>query len=152
MTLCDYEACWICANVLIFGGGHPDFLRTHRIRTLAQEVIRRVFLAEAVGDFTDPFVHVPENRLVQRKTFLLCSLHWPIDPNERTAAAAYTNTARYVTRPIAPLLAGLALRSALGAPFVIAGALKSAYDVGLYTLFRNVDVENERPAQSATAG
>jgi hypothetical protein len=37
-------------------------------------------------------------------------------------------------------------------PFVIAGALKSAYDVGLYTLFRNVDVENERPAQSATAG
>jgi predicted MFS family arabinose efflux permease len=75
-----------------------------------------------------------------------------VDPSERTAAAAYTNTARYVTRPIAPLLAGLALRSALGAPFVIAGALKSAYDVGLYALFRNVDVENERPPQSATAG
>jgi predicted MFS family arabinose efflux permease len=61
-----------------------------------------------------------------------------VDPSERTAAAAYTNTARYVTRPIAPLLAGVALRGALGAPFVIAGALKSVYDVGLYALFRNV--------------
>ena len=28
-----------------------------------------------------------------------------VDPSERTAAAAYTNTARYTTRPIAPLLA-----------------------------------------------
>jgi hypothetical protein len=25
-----------------------------------------------------------------------------VDPSERTAAAAYTNTARYLTRPIAP--------------------------------------------------
>src|SRR5206468_8517595 len=31
-----------------------------------------------------------------------------VDPSERTAAAAYTNTARYLTRPIAPLLAGAA--------------------------------------------
>ena len=59
-----------------------------------------------------------------------------VDPSERTAAAAYTNTARYVTRPIAPLLAGVALRSSLGAPFIIAGALKSVYDVCLYALFR----------------
>jgi MFS family permease len=29
-----------------------------------------------------------------------------VDPSERTAAAAYTNTARYVTRPVAPLIAG----------------------------------------------
>jgi MFS family permease len=59
-----------------------------------------------------------------------------VDPSERTAAAAYTNVARYVTRPVAPLLAGAALRSGLGAPFLIAGAVKSAYDVALYTLFR----------------
>jgi predicted MFS family arabinose efflux permease len=65
-----------------------------------------------------------------------------VDPSERTAAAAYTNTARYVTRPIAPLIAGATLRGALGAPFFIAGALKSVYDVGLYTLFRNVDLED----------
>ena len=40
-----------------------------------------------------------------------------------------------------------AIRGALGAPFVIAGALKSVYDLGLYVLFRNVDVATERPAR-----
>jgi predicted MFS family arabinose efflux permease len=64
-----------------------------------------------------------------------------VDPSERTAAAAYTNTARYLTRPIAPLAAAAALRVALGAPFLVAGVLKSVYDVGLYVLFRDVDVE-----------
>src|SRR6266536_3150615 len=58
-----------------------------------------------------------------------------VDPSERTAAAAHTNAARYATRPLAPLLAGLALRGALGTPFLIAGALKSVYDLGLYSLF-----------------
>ncbi len=71
-----------------------------------------------------------------------------VDPSERTAAAAYTNTARYVTRPIAPLIAGATLRGALGAPFFIAGALKSFYDAGLYVLFRNVNVEGERSSQT----
>jgi len=61
-----------------------------------------------------------------------------VEPDERTAAAAYTNTARYVVRPVAPLLAGPLLQIALGAPFLVAGALKSAYDVGLYVLFRRV--------------
>jgi len=75
-----------------------------------------------------------------------------VDPSERTAAAAYTNTARYVTRPIAPLVAGASLRGALGAPFFIAGALKSVYDLGLYVLFRNVKVEGERRRKPATAG
>ncbi len=64
-----------------------------------------------------------------------------VDPSERTAAAAYTNTARYVTRPVAPLLGGAALTVALGAPFVIAGVLKSVYDVGLYVMFRRVKVD-----------
>src|SRR5207248_2192372 len=49
-----------------------------------------------------------------------------VDPDERTAAAAYTNSARYAARPIAPILAGaLVQASTLAAPFVIAGALKS---------------------------
>jgi MFS family permease len=61
-----------------------------------------------------------------------------VDPDERTAAAAYTNTARYVVRPLGPLVAGPILTVSLGAPFVIAGALKSLYDLGLYSLFRNV--------------
>jgi MFS family permease len=59
-----------------------------------------------------------------------------VDPEERTAAAAYTNTARYVTRPLGPLAAAPILQVSLAAPFVIAGALKSAYDVSLYALFR----------------
>ena len=63
-----------------------------------------------------------------------------VDPSERIAAAAYTNTARYVTRPVAPLAAAAALRVALGAPFFVAGALKCAYDVGLYVSFRRVDL------------
>jgi MFS family permease len=61
-----------------------------------------------------------------------------VEPSERTAAAAYTNTARYATRPLAPLLAGVAVRGGLGVPFVVAGALKSVYDVGLYVMFRSI--------------
>ena len=61
-----------------------------------------------------------------------------VDPDERTAAAAYSNTARYIVRPLGPLLAGPIIAVSLGAPFVIAGALKSVYDVGLYALFRHV--------------
>jgi predicted MFS family arabinose efflux permease len=75
-----------------------------------------------------------------------------VDPSERTAAAAYTNTARYLTRPIAPLIAGATLRGALGAPFFVAGALKSVYDLGLYALFRDVRVEGEQPRRPAPAG
>ena len=59
-----------------------------------------------------------------------------VDPSELTAAAAYTNAARYVTRPVAPILAGALLRSSLGAPFAVAGVLKSIYDVALYRIFR----------------
>jgi MFS family permease len=69
-----------------------------------------------------------------------------VDRNERTAAAAYTNSARTLTRPIAPLLAGMALRIGIGAPFLIAGALKSTYDIWLWALFRNVPLEPERAA------
>src|SRR5439155_5550498 len=69
-----------------------------------------------------------------------------VEPSERTAAAAYTNTARYLTRPIAPLLAGAALRAGLGAPFLIAGALKSLYDLGLYATFRRLEIDSGREA------
>ena len=74
-----------------------------------------------------------------------------VDPTERTAAAAYTNTARYLTRPFAPLAAAATLRVALGAPFLVAGAVKSAYDLGLYLLFRGVRVEGEALDAPATA-
>jgi MFS family permease len=63
-----------------------------------------------------------------------------VDPDERTAAAGVTNGARYVTRPVGPLLSGPLLGLWLGAPFVVAGALKSIYDVSLYRLFRTVEL------------
>jgi predicted MFS family arabinose efflux permease len=62
-----------------------------------------------------------------------------VDPDERTAASAYTNTARYVTRPVGPLLAGPLAAVALGLPFVIGGAIKSVYDLGLFALFRRME-------------
>jgi predicted MFS family arabinose efflux permease len=71
-----------------------------------------------------------------------------VDPDERTAAASYTNTARYVVRPVGPLISGPILAVSLSAPFVIAGVLKSVYDAGLYALFRKVELPNgERPTR-----
>jgi MFS family permease len=66
-----------------------------------------------------------------------------VEPGERTAAAAYTNTARYLTRPIGPALAGATSSIALGAPFVIAGAIKTIYDVVLWRWFSTVALPDE---------
>jgi MFS family permease len=65
-----------------------------------------------------------------------------VRPEERTAAAAYTNTARYATRPIAPLLAGVSQQTFLGLPFVIGGGLKIAYDIVLWLWFRRIAPED----------
>jgi predicted MFS family arabinose efflux permease len=70
-----------------------------------------------------------------------------VDRGERTAAAAYTNTARYVVRPIGPALGGWLMQAvARGAPFVAAGALKILYDVALLATFRRVRLEDEAQA------
>jgi MFS family permease len=61
-----------------------------------------------------------------------------VDPDERVAAAAFTNTARYVSRPIGPAVAGALMRTAAGAPFFIAGGLKIVYDLLIYAAFRRV--------------
>ena len=67
-----------------------------------------------------------------------------VDVDERTAAAAYTNSARYAARPVAPILAGaLVQASTLAAPFVIAGTLKSVYDLAFYRMFRRVPVDGD---------
>jgi predicted MFS family arabinose efflux permease len=65
-----------------------------------------------------------------------------VGPTERVAAAAVTSTARVVARPLAPLAVLPLLGGALGAPFVIAGALKCVYDLGLYALFRRVELRS----------
>ncbi len=61
-----------------------------------------------------------------------------VGADERTAAAAYTNTARTLARPVGPALAGAAQSVALGLPFLIAGSIKSAYDLILWRWFRSV--------------
>ncbi|MGE5225349.1 MAG: MFS transporter [Planctomycetaceae bacterium] len=63
-----------------------------------------------------------------------------VDPKERTAAAAATNTARYVSRPVGPLVGGLLQHVAVAAPFVAAGAIKSVYDLALWRVFRRVEL------------
>jgi MFS family permease len=62
-----------------------------------------------------------------------------VEPDERVAAAAFTNTARYVVRPVGPALSGALMQSvALGAPFVVAGSLKIVYDAAIFATFRRV--------------
>ncbi|MGQ0668705.1 MAG: MFS transporter [Actinomycetota bacterium] len=73
-----------------------------------------------------------------------------VDPKERTAAAAFTNTARYVVRPAGPLGAGLLMQHvAIGGPFVVAGGLKILYDLLLYATFRRVELPEDatRPSE-----
>lgn len=71
-----------------------------------------------------------------------------VAPEERTAAAAYTNSARYAVRPLAPLVTGGLLGVAfVGAPFVLAGALKSAYDAAFYLLFRRVPLASSASSE-----
>lgn len=79
-----------------------------------------------------------------------------VTAEERTAAAGYTNTARYVVRPLGPILAGVGQSLFMGLPFVTAGAVKSIYDLVLWRWFRTVPLPPEaeaavlEPAPTAT--
>jgi len=60
---------------------------------------------------------------------------------EREAAAAGTTLARTVAQAVTPALTGWAMQAlGLGAPFVLGGGLKIAYDLLLYASFRGVPV------------
>jgi predicted MFS family arabinose efflux permease len=61
-----------------------------------------------------------------------------VDPGERTAAASYTNTARYIVRPGGSALGGWVTGIWLAAPFVASGSLKIVYDVAIYASFRRL--------------
>lgn len=61
-----------------------------------------------------------------------------VDPQERVAAAAYTATARYAVRPLAPMLGGVLQQVALGLSLVVAGGVKATYDLVLWSWFRRV--------------
>jgi predicted MFS family arabinose efflux permease len=75
-----------------------------------------------------------------------------VAPEDRTAASAFTNTARYVTRPAGPFIGGAIMRVALGAPFVVAGALKIMYDLTLYATFRRVPEPTTDPVADLRRG
>jgi hypothetical protein len=61
-----------------------------------------------------------------------------VTPAERTAAAAVTNAARYTVRPVGPLVASAVQQLAIGAPLVVAGAVKAGYDVTLWRWARHL--------------
>src|SRR5207247_5988220 len=73
-----------------------------------------------------------------------------VTPGERTAAAAVTNASRYTVRPVGPLVAGLVQQLALGAPLVVAGAVKAGYDLTLWGWARHLGLTSRshthRPA------
>ena len=62
-----------------------------------------------------------------------------VQPSERAAAASITNVPRSLASAASPLAAGWMLdHSTFGWPLIIAGSLKAAYDLTLFTLFRHV--------------
>jgi MFS family permease len=69
-----------------------------------------------------------------------------VSEEERTPAAAITNTSRNISQAISPSLTGYILQSLqlLSAPFVIGGVLKIVYDLVLYFQFRNIKPNEEK--------
>ena len=78
-----------------------------------------------------------------------------VGAEERVAAAAFTNAARYAVRPLAPALAGALTQGlTIGGPFYIAGGLKVIYDLALFMKFRRIRPPEERrpPQTDSTLG
>jgi MFS family permease len=70
-----------------------------------------------------------------------------VTPEEHTAAAAVTNASRYTVRPVGPLVAGLVQQLALGAPLVVAGAVKAGYDLTLWGWARHLGLTSRSSAR-----
>jgi MFS family permease len=69
-----------------------------------------------------------------------------VDPEERTAAASVTSLARSLGSATSPVFSGLLLQGPLlvvGLPFILAGTLKAAYDLTLWSIFRHVRLKEE---------
>lgn len=71
-----------------------------------------------------------------------------VKPEERTAAAGYTNTGRYLIRPLGPVLAGAGQSLFFGLPFLVAGTVKGTYDLVLWRWFRGVELPDEAVAEA----
>ncbi len=69
-----------------------------------------------------------------------------VAPEVRTATASVTSLARSAGSASSPVFAGLLLQGAglvSGLPLVLAGLLKSGYDLAVWTIFRRVQLEDE---------
>ena len=65
-----------------------------------------------------------------------------VAPAERGAAAGVTAAVRGTASAVSPAITGLALSlAAVGLPFVLAGTLKSLYDLTLWAMFRKVPLQ-----------
>jgi hypothetical protein len=68
-----------------------------------------------------------------------------VTPAERTAAASFTAVPRSLASAISPSLAGVLLTTSFsGLPFVLCGALKIVYDLGLLASFRHIKPSEEQ--------
>jgi len=77
-----------------------------------------------------------------------------VDPDERTAAASVTGLSRSLGSATSPVFSGLLLQGPLlvfGLPFILAGALKAAYDLTLWAVFRRVHLPEEEDRERQTA-
>ena len=69
-----------------------------------------------------------------------------VAPDERTAAASVTSLARSIGSATSPVFSGFLLQGpllVLGLPFILAGTLKAAYDLTLWSIFRHVHLQEE---------
>ena len=67
-----------------------------------------------------------------------------VPPEHRASAVATTSAVRGLGLAVGPFLSGLSIQAALfGVPFFAGGALKIAYDLGLYAGFRSRRAEHE---------
>ncbi len=72
-----------------------------------------------------------------------------VAPEERVAAAGYTNVARNVSQSLSPPLGGAAFQVLSAAsPFLIGGGLKIAYDLAMFREFRKVAPRTEESASA----
>jgi hypothetical protein len=60
-------------------------------------------------------------------------------------------TARYLTRPFGPPVAGLARTLSLGLPFLLSGALKACHDLTLWAWFRRVPLLDAPPSDASAS-
>jgi MFS family permease len=143
------------------------FLGTNLLSALSFLVAARV--SEHVGLLnTMVFTHLPSNVLLLLVPFmptftaagavllarhLLSQMDVPtrqaytvalVAPDERAAAAGLTASARALAQACAPAVTGLTMGVAATAlPFILAGGLKIAYDLGLLLRFRAVPLDSD---------